>query len=58
MDKDPDAGRPYYLSALLNFELGNNDIGVEDLKMAIELDPQDVRSMYNLATYYYQSKGI
>ena len=56
MDKDPDAGRPYYLRALLNFELGNNDIGVEDLKMAIELDPQDVRSLYNLATYYYQSK--
>ena len=24
--------------------------------MAIDLDPQDSRSMYNLATYYYQIK--
>ena len=56
MDKQPDAGRPYYLRALLNFELGNNDIAEEDLKMAIDLDPQDSRSMYNLATYYYQIK--
>ena len=54
IDKDPDAGRPYYLRALLNFELGNNDIAVEDLKMAIELDPRDSRSLYNLATYYFQ----
>ena len=56
MDKQPDAGRPYYLRALLNFELGNNDIAEQDLKMAIDLDPQDSRSMYNLATYYYQIK--
>lgn len=56
MDKQPDAGRPYYLRALLNFELGNNEIAVEDLKMAIELNPQDSRSLYNLSTYYYQVK--
>ena len=56
MDKQPDAGRPYYLRALLNFELGNNDIAVEDLNMAIDLDPQDSRSLYNLSTYYYQVK--
>jgi predicted CXXCH cytochrome family protein len=56
MDKQPDAGRPYYLRALLNFELGNNEIAEEDLKMAIDLDPGDSRSMYNLATYYYQIK--
>jgi predicted CXXCH cytochrome family protein len=56
MDKQPDAGRPYYLRALLNFELGNNEIAEEDLKMAIDLDPRDSRSMYNLATYYYQMK--
>jgi tetratricopeptide (TPR) repeat protein len=58
IDKDPDAGRPYYLRALLNFELGNNEIAVEDLKMAIELDPQDSRSVYNLATYYYQQQDF
>lgn len=56
MDQQPDAGRPYYLRALLNFELGNNDIAVADLKMAIDLDPEDGRSRYNLATYYYQVK--
>jgi len=56
IDKDPDASRPYYLRALLNFELGNNDIAVEDLSMAIALNPQDTRSMYNLSTFYYQNR--
>jgi tetratricopeptide (TPR) repeat protein len=56
IDKDPDASRPYYLRALLNFELGNNDIALEDLNMAIYLNPEDTRSMYNLSTYYYQNK--
>jgi len=56
IEKDPDAGRPYYLRALLNFELGNNDIAVEDLTMAIALNPQDIRSIYNLSTYYFQNK--
>ncbi|MGI9530919.1 multiheme c-type cytochrome [Lutimonas sp.] len=56
MDKEPNASRPYYLRALLNFELGNNDLAEQDLKMAIELNPNDSRSMYNLATYYYQTK--
>ena len=53
---DPDAGRPYYLRGLLNFELGNTEIAVEDLQMAVELNPNDSRAMYNLATYYYQNK--
>ncbi len=56
MDKEPNASRPYYLRALLNFEIGNNGLAEQDLKMAIELNPQDSRSMYNLATYYYQTK--
>jgi len=56
MDKQPDAGRPYYLRALLNFEIGNNEYAIQDLKMAIDLDPQDSRSLYNLSTYYYQIK--
>jgi len=56
IEKDPNAGRPYYLRALLNFELGNNDIAVEDLTMAIALNPQDIRSIYNLSTYYFQNK--
>lgn len=56
IDKQPNEGRPYYLRALLNFELGNLQIAEEDLKMAIDLNPQDSRSIYNLATYYYQIK--
>jgi len=58
MDKEPNASRPYYLRALLNFEIGNNDLAEQDLKMAIELNPEDSRSMYNLATYYYQTKNF
>ncbi|WP_434037424.1 tetratricopeptide repeat protein [Formosa sp. 4Alg 33] len=54
--KEPKAGRAYYLRALLNFELKENDAAVSDLKQAIKLDPQDTRSMYNLATFYYQNK--
>jgi Flp pilus assembly protein TadD len=56
IDQDPDAGRAYYLRGLLNFELGNQDMALQDLQMAIELDPTDTRAMYNLATYYYQNK--
>jgi tetratricopeptide (TPR) repeat protein len=56
IEKDPDEGRPYYLRGLLNFELGNPEIAVQDLQMAVELNPRDSRAMYNLATYYYQNK--
>ncbi|WP_066222088.1 tetratricopeptide repeat protein [Formosa haliotis] len=56
MKKEPKAGRPYYLRALLNFELKQNDAAVSDLIKAIQLDPTDARSMYNLSTYYYQNK--
>ena len=37
-------------------KLGVNVIAVEDLTMAIALNPQDVRSIYNLSTYYFQNK--
>ena len=55
MDYDKNSGRPYFLRALLQFELGNSDLAVQDLRMAIELDPGNSRAMYNLATYYYQN---
>ena len=58
IDKEPNASRPYYLRALLNFEIGNNELAEQDLKMAIELNPEDSRSMYNLATFYYQTKDF
>jgi len=58
MDKEPNASRPYYLRALLNFEIGNNELAEQDLKMAIALNPEDSRSMYNLATFYYQTKDF
>ena len=51
---EPKLGRPHFLKALLNFESGNTTIAVSELELAIKLDPNDTRSMYNLATYYYQ----
>ena len=54
--KEPESSRPYYLRALLNFELQNNEQAVNDLNKAIEMDPQNSRAIYNLATYYYQNK--
>ncbi|MDX5584619.1 MAG: multiheme c-type cytochrome [Aureibaculum sp.] len=51
---EPKLGRPHFLKALLNFEMGDDVVAVSDLKLAIKLDPNDTRSMYNLATYYYQ----
>lgn len=56
MRLDPLSSRPYYLRALLNFELNKNDKAVADLKKAIKLNPNDTRSFYNLATYYFQDK--
>jgi Tfp pilus assembly protein PilF len=51
---EPKSGRPHFLKALLNFETGAEALAVEELELAIALDPSDTRSMYNLATYYYQ----
>jgi len=51
---EPKLGRPHFLKALLNFEIGDDAIAVSELQLAIKLDPSDTRSMYNLATYYYQ----
>ena len=52
----PDLSRPYYLKALLNFEMNKDEEAVADLIFAIKLNPNDTRSMYNLATYYFQDK--
>jgi tetratricopeptide (TPR) repeat protein len=51
---EPGLGRPHFLKALLNFETEADAIAVEELQFAIALDPSDTKSMYNLATYYYQ----
>ena len=56
IELQPEAGRPFYLRALLNFEMKENDKAIADLKMAIKLNPLDSRSLYNLATFYYQQK--
>jgi len=58
IELQPENSRPYYLRALLNFELKENELAVADLKMAIKIDPLDSRSMYNLATFYYQQKNF
>ncbi|MCF6308662.1 MAG: tetratricopeptide repeat protein [Flavobacteriaceae bacterium] len=51
---DTENSRPHYLKALLNFENKNDEVAVSELKIAIKLNPNDLRSLYNLATYYFQ----
>ena len=51
---EPEASRPHYLLALLNFELNKETEAIKEFEKAIALNPNDSRSMYNLATYYYQ----
>ena len=53
---EPNSSRPHYLKALLYFELTKNEEAISELKTAIKLNPNDTRSMYNLATYYFQDK--
>ena len=53
---DSTSGRAFYLRALLNFEIKENEKAVKDLGIAIKMNPFDTRSMYNLATFYYQEK--
>ncbi|MCK4562318.1 MAG: hypothetical protein KAT78_05385, partial [Flavobacteriaceae bacterium] len=47
---EPKSNRPHYLKALLNFEMNNNEIAIAELNTALKLDPNDTRSLYNLAT--------
>ena len=56
IELDPENGRPHYLKGLLNFENNNNELAINELLIAIKLDSKDTRSMYNLATYYYQDQ--
>lgn len=51
---EPKSGRPHYLKGLLYFETKKASSAISELELAISLDPNDTRSMYNLATYYYQ----
>jgi len=51
---DETNSRPHYLKALLHFENKNNEEAVSELKIAIKLNPNDSRALYNLATFYYQ----
>ncbi len=53
---DPENARAFYLRALVNFEMENEEQAVADFKKATEINPNDSRSYYNLATYYYQNK--
>jgi len=56
VDLEPDIGRHHYLKALLYFEMSKDEDAVTELKKAIQINPNDARSLYNLATYYYQDK--
>jgi len=51
---EPKLSRPHYLKALLNFELNKSIEAIAEFEEAIKLNPNDSRSMYNVATYYYQ----
>ncbi len=53
---EPKSSRPHYLKALLSFETNKNEIAIAELNTALKLDPNDTRSLYNLATYYFQDK--
>jgi len=53
---EPKSSRPHYLKALLSFEMDKNEIAIAELNTALKLDPNDTRSLYNLATYYFQDK--
>ncbi|MCX7551038.1 tetratricopeptide repeat protein [Xanthomarina sp. F2636L] len=58
VSKSPETARPYYLRALIYFELKQNSLALEDLNKAISLEPTNPRYLYNLATYYYQNKSF
>jgi Tfp pilus assembly protein PilF len=51
---EPNVDRPHYLKGLLYFETEKFSEAISELKLAIKLDPNDTRAMYNAATYYYQ----
>lgn len=51
---EPESARAHYLKGLLYFDLDKTTLAIKELEQAIKLNPSDSRSMYNLATYYYQ----
>ncbi len=51
---DATNSRPHYLKGLLFFENNNEELAIAELQIAIKLNPNHIRAMYNLATYYYQ----
>jgi predicted CXXCH cytochrome family protein len=54
IELEPKVSRPHYLKGLLYFETEKFSEAISELKLAIKLDPNDTRAMYNIATYYYQ----
>jgi len=53
---DLEISRPHFIKGLLNFEQKNDIVAISELKIAIQINPNDTRSLYNLATYYFQNK--
>jgi tetratricopeptide (TPR) repeat protein/Zn ribbon nucleic-acid-binding protein len=49
---EPEYARAYYLRGLLNYELGNTDAAIQDLKISTQKDPGHFRAFYNLANLY------
>ena len=55
---EPEYGRGYYLRGLLQHELGNDEMAIVDMEMAIQFDRFNFRSFYNLANLYLSSGEI
>ena len=49
MDKSKKAQRAFYRTAIDLVEMGKSELAEETYKLALELDPDDYRSITNLA---------
>jgi tetratricopeptide (TPR) repeat protein len=49
VELEPEYGRGYYLRGLLKYELKDIDGAIDDLKLSVGYDPNNLRAYYNLA---------
>ena len=50
--------RAYYLRGLLYYEVGNNEMAIDNLEKAISIDPLNYRAFYNLSNLYYSTGNL
>jgi tetratricopeptide (TPR) repeat protein len=51
---EPEYSRGYYLRGLLHYEMGNAQLAISDLQVAVNLDPLNFRALLNLGNLYLQ----